>query len=1294
VADEPTADAIRRRLTACGDGDHSAVLAEEAVADACRLAAERDPGELNSALLVAQVYWARYVLREPGPGADEADEADLAGALRWYAEIFPWSPEYVPHPLQARLAATLPPLGDGPPVWGDEAARYLASGSTRVPEVADRAVQLLEAAVTGAADNSDRARYLVNLCTAHLERHIAGGDLRPPGDRADLDRAVQAGEAAVRLAARLEPDARVAAEAVLCGALRTRFDASGGGNDLTAAVAHGRAALARCGADGPLPATVRSTLATALQARYGHAGDPADLDEAITLGALSVDGVPADRDRAGRLTNLANSYRLRYLRTGRVPDLDEAIRRGAAAVESAGQDPASAGIRGNLAMGLLDRFELTGAPPDLDEAIALARSAVELIPDGHPQRPGLLANLSTAIRNRTRVRASADDRDEAVRLAEMAVAAALPDDPSLPTILSALGLALTERFNATGDDKDLGPAVDATQRAVALLPATSPDRTRCLSGLSDLLRRRFERRGAQSDIDAAIECGLAAVADTPAGHVQRPIYLSHLANALHGRFEHSGTSNDLDHAISIARRAAADAQEDDPDRGYYLVNLGGFLTGRYVREGRVADIQESIVTGRAAVAALGADRLERVVALSNLSSALARRFSFSGDNADLLAAVDLADEALAGSGPGHPLRGRYASNLGVIRLLCYERDGREETLAAALAAATEAVRCTPADSLYLGARIGNRAEMLASAYARDHDRRSLDQALALFAEGAATETAPVLLRARLGRAMARLAGRERLWPTAARAWAQVLDQLPALTDWHLLSRDRQEHLELLSGLGPEAAAVQLRLGSPEGAWQAFEAGRGVLVNQALQTHADVTALQARDGELCERFVALRAALNATDGEQDAITLSVSEQNRRATARRAAAAEWAQVIASVRRLPGLTRFGLPPDPAELREAGANGAIVALGVTELGADVLLLTREGADSFRLDGVDHATAMRQADAFLAAGGEDPDADEETRRAVLSWLWEAVCEPVLRRLGHTAPTPAGEPWPRVWWIPAGPLSVLPVHAAVLDRVISSYTPSVSALVQARRRVPSGHVRGLAVAVPTVPGLPILMCAEAEAEAVARALGVTPLLGADATAAAITAALGTATHAHFACHALTDPHDPGASCLMLTDGRLSVRDLAPVVASDGYLAYLSACGTAFGGSRLVNESVHIASALHVAGFAHVIGTLWPVDDAVADQLARGCYELLAAGHDPAAALHAAVRGLRDVQPDHPALWASHVHVGPLALLPLPCYAPICTKAPHSAGLAGYRARSPRTELCSATAGGFRSRSDR
>jgi hypothetical protein len=1267
VADESAAEAIRGWLTAWSNGDPSGVLADQAVAEVRVLAAERDPGALGPVLLIAQVHWARYLSREPGPGTDEADEADLTEAARWYEEVFLRFPEYVPRPIQAELAVTLAPLGDGPAAWDEEAARYLASGSTQVPEVADRAVQLLEAAVARGTGDADRARYLVNLCTAYLERYNVSGDSGGPrGSGApgvpdhgpgNLGRAVLAGEAAVRVASLMGPEVQAAAHGALCGALRTRFDAAGSEDDLASAIEHGRAALNRYGSDGgPLLATMRSSLASALQARYGQAGDPADLDAAIALGTLAVDEGPAGRDRAGQLTNLGNSYRLRYLLSGQPTDLDEAIRRGAVAAECASpENPAAAGIRGNLAMGLLDRFDRDGLPDDLDQAIELARSAVGLAPEGHPQRPGLLANLSNAIRNRARVRASAQDADEAVRLAEQAAAGAATGAPSLPTIVSALGLALTERFNASDGAKDLGPAIEAAERAVALLPAASPDLARCQASLCDLLRLRFDRLGGQADIDAAIEHGLAAVAGMPGGHVQRPMYLTHLANALYDRFQHAGTSDDLDHAISIARQAAREAPEDYPDRGYYLSNLSGFLTDRYLREDRVADIQEAVVTGRAAVASFGRERPERVTALSNLSTALARRFSYHGADADLWLAVELAGEALAGSGPGHPLRARHAANLGALQMMRYERDQQPQTLAAALAAAAEGVRLTPADNPHWAARVGNQAEMLAAAYARDHDPDRLDQALARYAEGATTPTAPVLLRARLSRSLARLAASERLWPQAALAWDQVLDQLPALADRHLLSRDRQEHLLLLSGLGPEAAAVRLRLGDTDGAWQAFEAGRGVLVNQAVQTHADASALLAQDRGLYHRFEALRSVLNAADGEQDAITLPVSEQNRRSAARRAAAAEWAQVIASVRRLPGLERFGLPPDPAQLRAAAAEGAIVAPCVTEAGADVLLLTSAGADSFRLDRVDYAVAARHADAFLAAGAGDRNTGDEAIREVLAWLWDAVCEVVLDRLGYTG-SASGQgqgPWPRVWWVPSGPLSVLPLHAAgrpgvgtVMDRVISSYTPTVGALLQARRRKPPARVRALAVGVPAVPGLRELASAEGEAGAVARGLGAAPLLGADATVPAVVAALGSATHAHFACHAVTDPGDPGGSCLMLADGRLSVRDLAPVLASDGYLAYLSACGTASGGHRLLDEPVHVASALHAAGFAHVIGTLWPVDDGVADQLARAFYRLLTAGQEPAAALHAAVRGLRDAQPDNPALWAAHVHVGP------------------------------------------------
>jgi hypothetical protein len=225
-------------------------------------------------------------------------------------------------------------------------------------------------------------------------------------------------------------------------------------------------------------------------------------------------------------------------------------------------------------------------------------------------------------------------------------------------------------------------------------------------------------------------------------------------------------------------------------------------------------------------------------------------------------------------------------------------------------ATAEAVALTPADSPYRGERLGNHAHALRSLYGRDHDPETRDRALASFAEGTATPTAPILLRARLGRSMARLAGQEGMWTLADQAWTEVLGHLPALADRHLLVRDRQEHLRLMAGLG-EAAAVRLRLDDVDGAWDALEAGRGVLLSQALQTRADTSELRARDRALYERFVSLRAVLNGEDGAADMVGSSAGEAARLASARRVASAEWTDLLATIRRLPGLTRFGQPP-----------------------------------------------------------------------------------------------------------------------------------------------------------------------------------------------------------------------------------------------------------------------------------------------------------------------------------------------------------------------------------------------
>jgi CHAT domain-containing protein len=72
----------------------------------------------------------------------------------------------------------------------------------------------------------------------------------------------------------------------------------------------------------------------------------------------------------------------------------------------------------------------------------------------------------------------------------------------------------------------------------------------------------------------------------------------------------------------------------------------------------------------------------------------------------------------------------------------------------------------------------------------------------------------------------------------------------------------------------------------------------------------------------------------------------------------------------------------------------------------------------------------------------------------------------------------------------------------------------------------------------------------------------------------------------------------------------------------------------------------------MAGFTHVVGTLWSVDDEVSQEVAERFYTAFDSGRvfarDAAHALHDAVRLLRDtdasVRPN-PTLWAPYIHVG-------------------------------------------------
>lgn len=135
-----------------------------------------------------------------------------------------------------------------------------------------------------------------------------------------------------------------------------------------------------------------------------------------------------------------------------------------------------------------------------------------------------------------------------------------------------------------------------------------------------------------------------------------------------------------------------------------------------------------------------------------------------------------------------------------------------------------------------------------------------------------------------------------------------------------------------------------------------------------------------------------------------------------------------------------------------------------------------------------------------------------------------------------------------------------------------------------------------------------------------------------------------ATIAHLACYAAAEQDDPLAGHLALSDGPLELRRVLAVQARHGRLADLTACTTALVNPRLPDQSIHLSSAFCLAGFDHVIGTLWAIIDAVAARTARMTY-VERAGQPTGRALHAAVQHARRAHPHLPLVWASHVHLG-------------------------------------------------
>ena len=297
----------------------------------------------------------------------------------------------------------------------------------------------------------------------------------------------------------------------------------------------------------------------------------------------------------------------------------------------------------------------------------------------------------------------------------------------------------------------------------------------------------------------------------------------------------------------------------------------------------------------------------------------------------------------------------------------------------------------------------------------------------------------------------------------------------------------------------------------------------------------------------------------------------------------------------------------------------------------------------------------------------------------LLEWLWDVAVGPVLEALGfHDNRAPNDSSWPRVWWMGSGILNIMPIHAAgyhnenpprsALDRVVSSYIPTMKSLLYARQREAQSTTfleqKVMLVIMPTTPGQEDLEFAENELNEIEALLPCKPTIKQSPTKQDVLTSLADYQVVHFCCHGISSATDPSQSKLLLTDWQTAPLTVSDLIASNIPLpqfGFLSACDTANSKHPgLFDESINLCSAILLAGFPSVVGTLWRVSDKHSVEVATGVYRhMLMMGtlntRRSAEGLHHAIRQLRDQTrtsfrftrkvPSDPLLWAPYIHLG-------------------------------------------------
>ncbi|KAJ7885460.1 TPR-like protein [Mycena leptocephala] len=1011
-----------------------------------------------------------------------------------------------------------------------------------------------------------------------------------------------------------------------------------------------------------------SNLGNSLLGRFNQLGDLSDLNKSVTVKEDGVRLTPDSHpDKASWLNSLGISLLGRFERLGDLTDLNKSIlMKGNAVRLTPDGHPDKASWLNNLGISLCRHFEQLGDLSDLNMSIMMSEDAIRLTPDGHPNKPGRLSNLGTSLCHRFERLGDLSDLNMSIMMSEDAIQLTPDGHPDKPAMWNNLGDSLFHRVQRLGDATDLNKSILMKENAVRLTPDGHPDKPRWLTNLGTSLCRHFEQLGDLSDLNKSIVIFEDAVQLTPDGHPDKPGRLSNLGTSLSRRFKQLGDLSDLNKSITVTEDAIRLTSDGHPDKPRWLTNLGTSLLGRFKWLGDISVLNKSIMTFEDAIRLTPDGHPDKSAMLNNLGGSLSHRFERLGDLSDLKKSILMNENAVRSTPNGHPDKPKRLTNLGISLCCQFEQLGDLSDLNKSIMIFQDGVRLTPDGHPDKSAMLNNLGKSLSHRFEQLHDPQDSQQLLLHYTSAACSATGPASVRFA---AAANWAEHAHIHQPSSilRAYTTAIELLPELAWLGLSITDRHHSLSQVGQVVRDAASAAIAVHDYQTAVEWLDQGRSIIWSQLLNLRTPVEELRKSHPDLADQLVSLSASLETAGTRSNAVSDAIKPQSLQSIEKRSHALvlERNHVLQQIRELPGFERFLLSKPISELLLAANKGPVVVLNTSTYGCDALILKPGLADEvIHVPLSDFTIHEAQALAKILAsivgtsgrtdrlhGFREGDmTPSDIISDILSELWFKIVCPVLNAL--TIKIPVHQDLGRIWWCPTGPLAFLPIHAAGLhgkdqafgsklsDFLISSYTPSLTALIEGFRQESKTHkdLRLLAVTQPSAEGklyIPgtgeEIKCIQQHAAGKAHIQWLNKEM---ATIDNVQEGMRNSRWVHFACHGVQSVSPTESALLLAGSSRLTLSNIIQLSLPNADLAFLSACQTATGSQALQDESVHLAAAMLLAGYRGVIGTMWSVMDNDAPQVAGDVYAHLfeASPPDPtraAEALHFAVQKLRE-----------------------------------------------------------------